>query len=86
MSAYSIVLLTVAVFVVATKSADTNVKLSDHLVDTNNGPVQGIVQQSRNPSVEYVSFLGLRYSKRPARFEVNENIAIPLGISVTNYK
>lgn len=49
---------------------DIEERLSDLLVHTENGPIQGIIKKSRKESVEFVSFLGLRYADPSARFEV----------------
>ncbi len=55
---------------IAQEDADDE-RLSDLLVHTKNGPIQGIIKKSRNDSIEFLSFVGLRYADIPARFEVH---------------
>lgn len=57
-------------FSLVISAPDDASKLSDTVVHSQNGPVKGIIQKSRNASVEYVSFLGLRYADPSVRFQV----------------
>lgn len=57
-----------------TGANEKSATVSPHLVQTVNGPVQGIVEATRNVENRYVAFLGLRYAHPLKRFEP----AIPL--------
>ncbi|ODM96726.1 Esterase FE4 [Orchesella cincta] len=52
-------------------AATKNLSPESHLVQTQNGPIQGIVKEARG-GAKYVAFLGLRYANPAVRFQPAE--------------